>query len=42
MKNNLKVSVARRKFVNTMRKKYPDFSERKWAQTSYRINHPQS
>ena len=35
------IQKAKLKFVNTMKKKYPDFTERLWANQTYRTNHPQ-
>lgn len=39
--NKTLVKEAKMNFVNTMKKKYPDFSEKKWAGEAYRANHPQ-
>jgi len=36
-----KIKEAKANFKQTMRKKYPSFSEKKWASTAYRSNHPQ-
>lgn len=41
MKKLEKIKEAKAKFTNTMRKKYPNFTEKKWAMTTYRDNHPQ-
>tara|TARA_R110000803_G_scaffold144776_1_gene210601 strand:+ start:449 stop:622 length:174 start_codon:yes stop_codon:yes gene_type:complete len=37
----LTIQKAKLKFVNTMKKKYPDFTERLWANQTYRNTHPQ-
>ena len=37
----LNIKIAKQKFVNTMKPKYPDFTERLWANQTYRTNHPQ-
>lgn len=36
-----KIKEAKANFKTTMQKKYADFTEKKWAQTTYRFNHPQ-
>jgi hypothetical protein len=41
VENRLNLKIAKQKFVNTMRRKYADFTEKKWANTTYRTNHPQ-
>lgn len=35
------VKIAKSKWRRAMKKLYPDFTPRKWASTTYRINHPQ-
>lgn len=43
-KRNQRNEIAKAKveFVNTMRKQYKGFTEKKWALNSYRVSHPQS
>lgn len=36
-----KLNAVRNNWRNQMKNKFPNFTEKKWAQTTYRTNHPQ-